>query len=177
MVTVDTLRDGSRTNNVQAARLRRTRWYLTERGAFMAELCRDIARLVRKQSVRHGGVRAAQRTSDIRWKTCPRAGCRMSSRHSLRCSSTITPRYPTGVARLTCELSHDVQLFAPAGVCGHRRQGARVLRQPRELCRGVQACSAATFLDRPLSRATKRTCASLTLPALLSANSQRQRQA
>lgn len=72
MVTVDTLRDGSRTNNVQGARLRRTRWYLTDRDAFMAELCRDIARLVRKAD--KAGMTACVRlngTSDIRWEDVP----------------------------------------------------------------------------------------------------------
>jgi hypothetical protein len=72
MVTVDTLRDGTRTNAVQECRIRRTRWYLTERDAFMAELARDVARLVRKAT--RAGMVAVVRlngTSDIRWEDVP----------------------------------------------------------------------------------------------------------
>lgn len=72
MVTVDTLRDGTRTNAVQECRIRRTRWYLTAREEFMAELARDVARLVRKAE--RAGMVAVVRlngTSDIRWEDVP----------------------------------------------------------------------------------------------------------
>ncbi len=69
MVTYDTLTDGSRTNTVQAARLRRTRMYLTDRPAFMAALVRDIHKLA--IAAKRAGMVPAIRlngTSDIRWE-------------------------------------------------------------------------------------------------------------
>lgn len=69
MVTVQTLRDGTRTNKVQECRLRRTRQYLTDRESFMETLAGDVARLVRKAE-RAGMVPCVRLngTSDIRWE-------------------------------------------------------------------------------------------------------------
>lgn len=72
MVTYQTIAANTRTNTVQAARLRRTRLFLDHQAAFMALLVRDITKFVGyaaelglKPCVRLNG------TSDIRWEDIP----------------------------------------------------------------------------------------------------------
>jgi hypothetical protein len=60
---------GTRTNSIQAARVRRTRWFFTDRPGFMTALANDIARFV-KFAKAHGMLPAVRLngTSDIRWE-------------------------------------------------------------------------------------------------------------
>jgi hypothetical protein len=64
-----------RFSNVQAARITKTRWFFEDRGAFMAQLVKEIASAIR--SANKAGLKAVFRlngTSDIRWETIPVAG-------------------------------------------------------------------------------------------------------
>lgn len=72
MVTPETIRSGERTNKVQAARLRRTRWFLDDRDGFMAALLRDISKLaVRARRLGMVPCVRLNGTSDIRWEDIP----------------------------------------------------------------------------------------------------------
>lgn len=59
-----------RQNHVQKARIRRTRWFFTDRARFMAALVSDIRKAIRRAD-RQGMVPAFRLngTSDIRWET------------------------------------------------------------------------------------------------------------
>ena len=64
-----------RFSNVQAARITKTRWFFEDRGAFMAQLVKEIASAVK--SAQKAGLKAVFRlngTSDIRWENVPVAG-------------------------------------------------------------------------------------------------------
>lgn len=73
---------GTRTNHIQAARIRRTRWYFSDRPSFMATLVADIAKLVKLAASL--GLEPAIRlngTSDIPWERVP-AGVEGFSSHA-----------------------------------------------------------------------------------------------
>jgi hypothetical protein len=68
-LTVEEIASGKRTNAIQEARIRRTRWYFEDRAAFMATLAADIRKVVKlatrlglKPAIRLNG------TSDIPWE-------------------------------------------------------------------------------------------------------------
>lgn len=72
LVTHDSVKDGTRTNKVQEARIRRTRLFLENRAEFMSQLHGDIVRL--RDQARKMGLKLAIRlngTSDIRWEDIP----------------------------------------------------------------------------------------------------------
>lgn len=71
-VTFDSVTDGTRTNVIQKARIRRTQFFLTNREGFMICLAGEIAVLKRKAA--RLGVTLCVRlngTSDIRWEDIP----------------------------------------------------------------------------------------------------------
>jgi hypothetical protein len=75
MLTYDTLAAGIRTNRVQEARVRRTRWFLTDREGFMAALAKDIHKLaLRARRLRMVPAVRLNGTSDIRWEDIPAPG-------------------------------------------------------------------------------------------------------
>lgn len=71
-LTTTEIASGTRTNAIQAARIRKTRAYFEDRPTFMAALAKDIAKLV-TLATRHG-LKPAIRlngTSDIPWERVP----------------------------------------------------------------------------------------------------------
>jgi hypothetical protein len=69
MLTHETIASGERTNAIQAARIRKTRFYFEDRAGFMRALVKDIKRA--KAQAERAGFNVAIRlngTSDIRWE-------------------------------------------------------------------------------------------------------------
>ena len=68
-LTVAEIETGKRTNTIQKARIRKTRWYFQDRFTFMVQLCADIERAMRWAS-KHDLVPVFRLngTSDIRWE-------------------------------------------------------------------------------------------------------------
>lgn len=69
-LTVAEIANGSRSNTIQAARIRKTRWFFEERETFMDELRRDIAKAI-KAATKKGFIPVFRLngTSDIRWES------------------------------------------------------------------------------------------------------------
>lgn len=72
IVTYDSVKQGTRTNAVQSARIARTAMLFQDRAAFMAQLIKEISAFIRK--VEKAGLTPVVRlngTSDIRWEAAP----------------------------------------------------------------------------------------------------------
>lgn len=108
--------------NIQAARIRKTRYFFMNREAFMLDLAADIAVAIRRAE-KHGltPVFRLNGTSDIRWETIPVAGFRniMEMFPNVRFYDytkipnrrNLPPNYS-----LTFSRSEDNEAMAPAGM-------------------------------------------------------------
>jgi hypothetical protein len=71
-LTVSEIESGKRTNTIQKARIRKTRWFFENRAQFMAQLYDDIIKATRWSNKHHlTPVFRLNGTSDIRWETIP----------------------------------------------------------------------------------------------------------
>lgn len=69
LLTYEAIASGERTNHIQEARIRRTRFLFTDREAFLRQLHKELAAFIRKAEAK--GMTPAIRlnaTSDIRWE-------------------------------------------------------------------------------------------------------------
>lgn len=75
-LTVAEIEAGLRTNTIQAARIRKTRWFFEDRDGFMSALADDVAKAIRYATKRgYVPVFRLNGTSDIRWERVPVRGC------------------------------------------------------------------------------------------------------